>query len=155
MARAWRIVKRKHAPNAFTGDGARLFGGRWNYPGTALVYMAETRSLAALEMLVHLDGAELLGAYVTIGAEFDSELVETVDLAALPVNWRGDAALESIRTLGVEWAASGRSAVLRVPSVVIPEEANYLLNPRHPLYSRVSIGRPVPFEFDTRLTRQL
>jgi RES domain-containing protein len=154
MVSAWRIVKRRHAGSAFSGEGARLFGGRWNYPGTAIVYMAESRALAALEMLVHLDGAELLSSYLTIRADFDEEFVEAITMEQLPTNWRREPALETIRGLGEEWAAAGRSPILRVPSVVIPAECNFLLNPRHPHFSRISIGPPIAFEFDKRLTRQ-
>ena len=81
---AWRITKRKHARNAFSGEGAREFGGRWNNPGTAVVYTAQHQSLAALEMLVHLDSSELLQSYVLIGVEFDESLVERVGASELP-----------------------------------------------------------------------
>jgi RES domain-containing protein len=84
MVTAWRITKRKHARNAFTGEGAREFGGRWNNPGTAIVYTAQSQSLAALEMLVHLDSSELLEKYVLIGVEFDPSLIRLVELSALP-----------------------------------------------------------------------
>ena len=75
---AWRITKRKHTRHAFTGEGAREFGGRWNNPGTAIVYTAQSQSLAALEMLVHLDSSDLLEKYVLIGVEFDQSLVRPV-----------------------------------------------------------------------------
>ena len=87
---AWRITKRKHARNAFTGEGAREFGGRWNNPGTAVVYTAQSQSLAALEMLVHLDSSELLQKYVLIGVEFDESLIMPVEPSALPRHWRSD-----------------------------------------------------------------
>ena len=76
IVNAWRITKRKHARDAFTGEGAREFGGRWNNPGTAIVYTAQSQSLAALEMLVHLDSSELLAKYVLIGVEFDQALIK-------------------------------------------------------------------------------
>ena len=80
----WRITKRKHARNAFTGEGAREFGGRWNNPGTAVVYTAQHQSLAALEMLVHLDSSEFLQKYVLIAVEFDQSLITKVVPSALP-----------------------------------------------------------------------
>ena len=67
MVSAWRITKRKHARSAFTGEGARLYGGRWNSPGTAIIYTAESQSLAVLEILVHLDSPELLKKWLCAG----------------------------------------------------------------------------------------
>ena len=85
---AWRITKRKHARNAFTGEGASEFGGRWNNPGTAVVYTAQSQSLAALEMLVHLDSSELLEKYLLLGVDFDQSLIRSIEHSALPRNFR-------------------------------------------------------------------
>ena len=82
--RSWRIAKRKHAGEAFTGEGAREYGGRWNSPGIPIVYTAEHASLAILEVLVHLGAAQLLPDYVLFQLEFDEALVEGLDEAALP-----------------------------------------------------------------------
>lgn len=144
-------MRQRHVRSAFSGEGARLFGGRWNYPGTALVYLAESRALAALEMLVHLDGADLLGGYVTIGVQFDDSLVESLAPDRIGPDLTGNA----IRDLGEEWVASRRTPVLRVPSVIIPGEFNFLVNPRHPRSADLVIGPPEPFRFDQRLSRQL
>jgi RES domain-containing protein len=86
---AWHITKRKHARNAFSGEGAREFGGRWNNPGTAVVYTAQSQSLAALEMLAHLDSADLLEKYVLLAADFDQSLIKVLNPSDLPRNWRG------------------------------------------------------------------
>jgi RES domain-containing protein len=99
MVTAWRITKRKHARNAFTGEGAREFGGRWNNPGTAIVYTAQSQSLAALEMLVHLDSSELLEKYVLIGVEFDPSLIRLVELSALPRQWTPDPPPPEVRSV--------------------------------------------------------
>src|SRR3990172_341094 len=85
---AWRIVKARHAPNAFDGEGARLEGGRWNSPGTPLVYASESAALATLELLVHLRRRSILSAYVLIACTFDEALVERLDSKRLPPNWR-------------------------------------------------------------------
>ncbi len=148
---AWRITKRKHARDAFTGEGAREFGGRWNNPGTAMVYTAESQSLAALEMLVHLDSPELLQKYVLIGVEIDDELVTQLDMSRLPRNWRDDPPPAQVRAIGDEWVVSGSSAVLRVPSALVPGENNFLLNPQHPDFAKLRIGKPLSFRFDPRL----
>lgn len=149
---AWRITKRKNAKTAFTGEGARLFGGRWNSPGTPIVYLAESQSLAALEMLVHLGSPELLDHYVVFEIGFGENLAVVVDVPALPRNWRSSPAPASIRAIGDDWARDAKSVVLRVPSALIPGENIYLVNPNHPDFSKVEIGKPSPFEFDPRLS---
>ena len=153
MTHAWRIVKARLAVGAFTGEGARKFGGRWNSPGTALVYTAGSASLAMLEMLVHLESRELLKSYVTLEVTFDEALVADVDPAALPRNWRRSPAPPTVRRFGDDWIAAASSAVLRVPSVLVAAEWNYLLNPAHPDFARIVIGPKLPLRFDPRLIK--
>ena len=148
---AWRITKRKHARNAFDGEGAREFGGRWNNPGTAVVYAAQSQSLAALEMLVHLDSSDLLEKYVLLAAEFDDSLVRRVGLSDLPRNWRADPPPLQVRLIGDDWILGGSSVVLQVPSALVPGESNFLLNPGHQDFAKVRIGKPLAFRFDPRL----
>jgi RES domain-containing protein len=126
---AWRICKEKHSKHAFSGEGARLFGGRWNSPGTSVVYVAGSQSLAALEMLVHLSAADLLGKYVLIPVEIEESFIAEIPL--LPKSWRAYPAPTEMRIIGDEWAHSGSSVALRVPSTLVPSEANFLLNPQH------------------------
>ena len=153
MVTAWRITKRKHARNAFTGEGAREFGGRWNNPGTAVVYTAQSQSLAALEMLVHLDSSELLQKYVLIGVEFDESLIKPIKLSALPRNWSSDPPPLEIQSIGDDWVRAGSSAVLKIPSALVPGENNFLLNPEHQDFARLRFGKPLAFRFDPRLRR--
>jgi len=148
---AWRITKQKHAKTAFTGDGARLYGGRWNSPGTPVVYTAESQSLAVLEMLVHLDSTEILTKYVLFQVEIDTSHIEPVDKAKLPRNWKADPAPERVRAIGDAWIARGDSAVLRVPSALVPGESNFLLNPGHSDFPRLTIYKPLSFRFDPRI----
>jgi RES domain-containing protein len=151
--KAWRITKRRHARTAFSGEGARLYGGRWNRPGVPVVYVAESRSLAILEVLVHLDAPALLEKYVFLEADFDASLVIDLDRSSLPKNWQSDPVPEVIQAIGDRWIFSGDSTVLRVPSVLVPEESNFLLNPRHPDFAKIGISRPQAFRFDPRLAR--
>jgi len=151
MPRGFRIVKAAHAATAFDGEGARLYGGRWNTPGTALVYTAESEALAALELLVRLRAPELLASYVSIPADFDDALVEVLGAASLPRGWRRSPPPTALLRIGDRFAATGRKAVLRVPSAVVPRESNYLLNPAHRDFARVAIGRPRSFDLDPRL----
>ncbi len=148
---AWRITKRKHARNAFSGEGAYEFGGRWNSPGTAMVYTAESQSLATLEMLVHLDSPELLAKYVLIGVEFDQALVRPIDPTTLPRRWRSDPPPPEVRAVGDEWIRAGSSPVLQVPSALVPGESNFLLNPAHVDFPKLRFGKPLDFYFDPRL----
>lgn len=147
----WRITKRKHARNAFTGEGAREFGGRWNSPGTAVVYTAQYQSLAALEMLVHLDSSELLQKYVLIAVEFDQSLITSLEPSALPRQWRSEPPPPEVRSIGDQWVLAGSSAVLQVPSALVPGENNFLLNPEHKDFVRLTFGKPLAFRFDPRL----
>lgn len=151
MATGWRIVKSRHASTAFDGEGARLYGGRWNRLGTRMVYTSSTISLAVLEVLVHLQEASSLSSYSLISADFDDALVERLDHSMLPDGWRTYPAPSELQRIGDEWVRSQRSAVLEVPSVIVVRESNYLLNPAHPDFSSVVIGEPEPFTFDERL----
>ena len=153
MIAAWRIVKQRHSANAFDGEGARLFGGRWNSPGVAVVYVASSRSLAALEMAVHLDRSTLLSSFVLIPCEFDDRFVTSVPRDTLPIDWRRDPPPPRLAEIGDAWVGAAATAVLQVPSAVIEAETNYLLNPAHPDFGRIRVGAPEKFEFDSRLIK--
>lgn len=148
---AWRIVKARFVAVALEGEGARRFGGRWNSPGTPMVYAAGSRALAALEMLVHLESGELLQHYRLIGVTFDDTMVKSLDRKLLPANWRRRPTPRSVRAIGDTWIGPAESVVLRVPSVIVPGESNFLLNPVHRDFRRLVIGKPEPFRFDRRL----
>lgn len=151
MPTAWRIVKSAQAATAFDGEGARLHGGRWNSPGTPMVYTSHTQSLAALELLIHLQASHLLLSYSSIPANFDSALVQLLDRANLPADWRSSPAPPPLQEIGDRWVAEARSVVLQVPSTIVPSEPNFLFNPGHPDFDQVAIGSPTAFEFDPRL----
>ena len=153
MITAWRIVKKRYAAHAFDGEGARLFGGRWNSPGVAVVYAASSRSLAALEMTVHLDRSMLLASFVLIPCEFAERLVTVVDHRTLPADWRRDPPPPSAAAIGDEWVRRAESAVLALPSAIIEQETNFLLNHAHPDFAAIRIGELQDFEFDKRLIK--
>ena len=149
MQRVWRLVTARFAETAFSGEGARRYGGRWNRKGVPVIYTAGNLSLAMLETLVQ--DQPLRARYVAIPAEVPPGLhIERVDIDRLPADWRDPAALETLRTIGSEWAV-GCSAVLAVPSAVVPTETNYLLNPRHPDFGPIVIGEPEELVTDLRL----
>lgn len=150
---AWRIVQARHAAQAFTGEGARLYGGRWNSPGVPLIYTAQSRSLAALELLVHLEAPHLLRSYLLFEVLFEESVVSTLAPADFPAEWRDDPIPIGTQRAGDRWAQSAASPVLRVPSVLIPQESNFLLNPLHPGFTAMEIREPMAFAFDSRLKR--
>jgi len=150
---AWRIVQARLATSAFSGDGARIYAGRWNHRGTPLVYAAGSRPLAILELLVHLGAPDLLSRYILIPVTFDSGLCRKLSPDELPEDWRADPPSDSTRTPGTAWVKGGASPVLAVPSAVVAGETNYLLNPRHPDFGKLRLGAPEPFLFDVRLRK--
>ncbi|OGO16769.1 MAG: hypothetical protein A2Z14_05615 [Chloroflexi bacterium RBG_16_48_8] len=148
---AWRILKTKYLKEAFDGEGARLYGGRWNSPGNRIVYTAEHASLAVLEILVHLESSIPLPGYSLVRVEFDASIVETLDVKGLPTNWRASPPPVEVQSIGDQWIEEGRSVVLKVPSVVLPIEHVYLLNPQHPDFKGIAIFAPISYSFDKRL----
>jgi len=150
LSAAWRLVKRRRAAGAFSGEGARIAGGRWNRPGTAVVYVSEALSLAVLELFVHLDPASRTRLeLVAIPLEIPARLVETV--GRLAGNWRAEPPPQATMELGSRWAEQARSAVLRVPSAIVPPEYNLVINPHHPDFDRIRIGRAQAYSLDPRL----
>lgn len=150
--RVWRLCRAFRAKDSLSGAGGVHVSGRWHLRGTRIVYTSATLSLAALEVLVHANDSfgppDLVAVEVEVPASLE---IERVPLSGLPAQWDADPAPAAIQELGSRWAASRRSAVLEVPSAVIPRESNYLLNPIHPHFSRVRIVGRVPFSFDSRL----
>lgn len=149
----YRLCKAKYADSAFDGDGARRYGGRWNPVGTAVVYCSGSLSLATLEALTAFGRTEAPSDYVSIEVEIPRDVtIETVELERLPKNWREYPSPETLAEIGQEWAESGQSAVLAVPSAVTPSEWNYLLSPAHRDGKKLKFSDPEPFAFDLRLT---
>lgn len=153
MLTVWRLLTARFAASAFSGEGARLYGGRWNRKGTPLIYTAGSQSLAMLELLVQDE--PLRARYVMIPATLPGNLrIERIAQDQLPADWRSPAAREQLQAIGSTWANRKSSAVLAVPSAVIPTEINYLLNPLHPAFARIEIGEPEEFITDIRLLRK-
>jgi len=117
-----------------------------------MIYTAGSISLAALEMLVHLQSREILRVYRVCDVTFDESRVTEIKFSNLPRNWRRNPAPAALQRIGDEWIASGGSAVLKVPSAIIQSESNFLLNPNHPDFASFIFGTPGTFEFDPRLT---
>lgn len=149
---AWRITSARYADRAFDGEGARLYGGRWNHPGSAVVYCSATLSLAVLEYFVHLEPDLAPLELVSAAADLPGSLAgETLEIEAMPRDWRSYPGPERLRDLGTGWIRAGRTAVLFVPSSVIPHEMNVLLNPLHPDFPQIRLRQAEPFSFDPRM----
>lgn len=116
------------------------------------MYTSGSLSLALTETLVHLP-AGVLSAYTAIPIEFDDSLVTVLKAKDVPTDWTRDPPPASTQARGDAWVSAAKSAVLRVPSVVVPVEYNYLVNPGHADFARARIGTPMPFPFDPRLVR--
>src|SRR3954468_5637550 len=144
----WRICRRRYATEAASGEGARLYGGRWNSRGVRVVYASTSLALAAMETFVNLEPSLRPKDLVSIAGEV-SERVETlkVTLESLPKNWNRSRA-ESLRKIGDAWVREGLTVALLVPSAAIKAEWNLLLNPAHRDFSRIKFDDPEPFEFD-------
>lgn len=151
---AWRLEKEKWANASFTGAGAAVDGGRWNSAGVRVVYLSEHLAMAAQEKYVHLPKpVPAAMSFVRFRAKFDEGLVHRVDLATLPGDWRVAPPSRSTQAIGDEWVLANTSAVLALPSAIIPEETNYLFNPAHRDFPKIQISDPEPFYFDYRIAR--
>jgi RES domain-containing protein len=129
-----------------------LYGGRWNDPGVPIVYCAESIALAALEILVHTDASIAPTDLVVVPIEIpDAATTRAIDPKKLPHEWRGYPANSSTKSIGEAWVKRRDTLLLRVPSAIVPQEHNVLINVGHPLMGRVRAGTPEPFAFDPRL----
>ena len=138
---------------AFSGEGAFRYGGRWNSRGVPVVYLGGNPSISALEIVVNTDDSEDLYRipYVLIPVDFEEALVTRPQ--SLPDDWKQDPPPPSCAAVGDEWLRSDRSALLEVPSAVIPLERNFILNPLHKDFPQITIGKSQAFEFDSRLAK--
>jgi RES domain-containing protein len=149
---AYRIVAPKWAHDALSGEGARKFGGRWNSPGRAMVYLGGSRALTALEMLVHLPTPlSRAKPYIIIEMKIPRHLIDDYPLSLLPDGWRNSPPAASTCDIGNDWLQAGGQLALRIPSILIPEETNILLNPLHPDFGQITEAPAATFSFDSRL----
>jgi RES domain-containing protein len=154
----WRIATDTpdYVADDLSGAGAKATGGRWNEKGRPIVYTSETRALACLETVVHLSAGGLpLNRYlvaVTIPDDAWSK-GQTENSATLPVGWDAEPAGRTSIQFGTDWLRSGRSALLIVSSVIIPEEFNVLINPRHRDSAGITAIKVRKWLYDPRLTK--
>lgn len=150
---AYRLTGLVQRDQAFSGEGARRNGARWNSVGTAMVYTASTLALATLEVLVHLEQPKALERFNVFSVKIPEDLISVLSEDDLPKDWRTYPAPPSTKAIGDEWIASQSSLALIVPSAVIPLEVNYLINPNHPDVAQLILGERIAYPFDARLTK--
>lgn len=146
MSHVWRLALGSHPPLA--GDGACITGGRWNSPGRPVVYTSESLALCLAECLVHVTGP-LPRGYVAFKISGPDDAIQQLDLSLLKGAWERD--LRYTRAIGDKWLADQHTLALAVPSVVLRESTNVLLNPLHPRAIELRIVAKQPFKFDPRL----
>jgi RES domain-containing protein len=149
--RIWRICRERYAAEAFTGEGARRFGGRWNARGVSVVYASTSLALAAIELFVHFEPNQAPNDLVSIAAELPTaEPALRWDRTTLPAHWWSDE-LAPMRDLGDRWVSALESLAVLVPSIPIRGDWNLLINPHHPRIAELNVGAPERFEFDARM----
>ncbi|MFZ1985384.1 MAG: RES family NAD+ phosphorylase [Desulfatitalea sp.] len=147
------MTKEKYLSQALTGDGSKLYGARWNPPGTVATYTADSLSLAILELLVHLNNYRNIRSYVAVSIQFDESKVTKWPIKSLPKDWNSLPTSATAQQLGQKWLSSSQSVVLQVPSAVVPKQYNYVVNPLHPDFKSVTIGSPLKDPIDMRLIK--
>lgn len=150
VATYYRIVQAEWARNAMNGEGAWLHGGRWNPPGLHAVYLAESRALAALEIIVHAPREVWSLEWRIIEVEVPDELIQLVSRADLPAGWQALPSSLTARNFGAKWLRSRKALALKLPSVIITEEHSLLLNPRHVDVVKLRVSKPKEFRLDSR-----
>jgi RES domain-containing protein len=152
--RVWRISKAKFADSSFSGEGAKLFDGRWNYAGVRMVYTSASLALAAIEFFVHLDPSEAPGDLVSVLATIPEDAaIERIEPEMLPGNWRR-MDNNHLRQHGSNWAKAGSSLGLMGPSAVVDGEWNVLLNPSHKDFARIDLLPARTFHYDERMYKR-
>ena len=146
MTSIYRLVRRERAADALSGEGARRYGGRWSPPGAAVVYAAESRALAVLETFVHLTLEARALHFVLLTLVLPGRAKLDRHPAARPPR-----SLATSQEAGRAWLDAAAALALVVPSVLVPQEKNYVLNVGHPQFEQVRVGDAEPFSFDERL----
>lgn len=153
MRRFWRIAQARFALDRHC-EGSRLHGGRWNQPGVGALYVATSIELAALEKFVHTGGiAPVDLQLVAVDLPDDEGLIATTPIEALPADWAALPGSDAAQAFGTDWLLKGAELVLLVPSVIVPEAMNGIINPLHPRYAEVGMTLVRPFDFDPRMFR--
>lgn len=151
MIRTWRVTHERYVDKAFGGEGAYMYGGRWNPPGYRIVYVSSSIALATLELLVHGIHPLEMNNYIHIPVDIPKSALAILNMELLPVDWKADVIPESTQLIGQRWVDAKTSAVLQVPSAVVDAEHNFLIDPAHRNFKKLAIGTAKNYAFDARL----
>ncbi|MBL7729134.1 MAG: RES family NAD+ phosphorylase [Dinghuibacter sp.] len=146
----YRLSRTRHARD-LSGEGARLYGGRWNFKGTPCLYTSESRALSALEYTVNIGIDDIPRALSMVAISIPVKEIKEIPVHELPGNWNATPAPISTKNMGTFWLQNMTSLALKIPSSVIPEEFNILVNPRHPLAEDIRIVDIRDFVYDVRI----
>lgn len=146
----YRIANCNYITN-LDGMGARLYGARWNSKGIAAVYMASSRALAMLEVLVHLQPLLIPDNFCLAEIAVPDDSILSLDAKTLPDNWKDLSPPANLKEIGNQFIKEAKYLMMKVPSAIVPEEFNYLLNPLHSDIKKIRVVSTYPFSFDDRL----
>ena len=151
MIRVYRIVRKPYSRTPLDGEGPYRFGGRWSSPGTRVAYLAEHLSLAMIEYFVHIEASDPPKDLVVVAADIPDSVSRVVlTRRTLPRNWRQVPAPPSLAMIGDSFVAERKSAILVLPSALVPSESNWLVNPLHPEFAEIQVQPAEPFHYDAR-----
>jgi RES domain-containing protein len=149
----YRVLRKSYARTPFDGEGSYQYGGRWSSPGIRLSYASEHQSLAMLEYFVHLEASDAPPDLVLASADVPDDLPrQRIDVGKLPVNWRDIPAPPELARMGDEFVQLGNGCLLIVPSALVPSENNWLINPLHGEFRKITIRETEPLTYDSRLS---
>jgi RES domain-containing protein len=146
----YRIVNCDYAGD-LSGTGGRLYGGRWHNEGKAALYLASSRSLAVLEVLVHLPPLMIPDNYCLVEIEVPDNDIISINIEDLPPDWKDISPPMALKQMGDKFLKKREYLLMKMPSSIVPMEFNYLLNPHHPAIKKVKVLKKEPFDFDRRL----
>lgn len=157
MLTGWRLASPEYASTAdemMSGEGAFLYGGRWNSRGVRVVYLGSSLAQAAMELLIHLGRSDILKTLYKMELSFSDDLVQYIALVDLSEDWRKPSMVSSVQSVGDTWATNKSSLIIQVPSASVPGEYNYLFNPLHPDASKATLSAVTEFSYDHRLLKK-
>jgi len=147
-------ISRCNYINDLSGNGSALYGGRWHSKGSYILYTASSASLALLESVVHISNIQLTD-YCMICLEFPNNSIDIIDSKKLPPDWFKNPPPDALKTIGNTFIAMRKFMALQLPSAIVPEENNYLLNPNHALFNKVKIVFERNIAIDERLIKRM
>jgi RES domain-containing protein len=155
LTRVFRVLRAAYARAPFDGEGAYRYGGRWSSPGTRLAYTSEHQSLAMLEYFVHLDPEDAPDDLMLATADVPDDLSrKRLQAGQMPSHWRETPAPPELTQIGDEFVKKAETCLLLVPSALAVNENNWLINPQHPEFKRITLQEPEPLRYDPRMFRR-